>query len=346
MKSKFISIILLIFICAGCDHKQKIADLTARAAEAITNEDYQLAIKDYSEVIRLDPKFDSAYAARGNLFVVLGQFDKGIQDLDEAIRLNPKKYLAYQLRGNAYYGIHKLDKTISDLTFALEDTSSDSDVMRGDAYKLRGLAYYWSRFFTNAIADFTEAEKYLPDDYEIYQRRGDCYDRRTDADKALKDFNKAIQLKADDSISLYCRGSIYSHTGEYAKAIQDFEKAVQVKPKMVKAYNMLAWVLAVCPDNKVRDGGKAVALATHACDMSSWTNYAYVDTLAAAYAETGDFDQAIKYQKRAASMSGIPDANRTNVQSRLELYLQHQPYHKIESYKNDQAHFLARFSFL
>lgn len=339
MKLKFIQIVLMAFICVGCNHKQKIADLTELATEAIDGENYQLAVKDYSEVIRLDPKFAQAYAARGSAFIVLGQFDNAIQDLNKAIQLNPKNYLAYELRGSAYYAKHQLDQAISDLSFALKNNPADDDApnMRGDAYKLRGLAYYWSRSFTNAIADLTEAAKYLPNDYEIYKIRGDCYDRRIDVNKSLSDFNKAIQLNPDDSVSIYYRGNIYSHTGEYTNAIRDFQRVIQLNTKtiIVRAYNMLAWVLAICPDDNVRDGKKAVALATKACNMSNWTNYAYVDTLAAAYAETGDFEQAVKYQKQATSMNGIPEANRTNVQNRLELYLHHKPYHKVESYRVD-----------
>jgi tetratricopeptide (TPR) repeat protein len=328
MKFKVAQFILVIFIVAGCNDRQKIADLTTQAAEAMANENYEQAIKDYSEVIQLAPQDAPAYTARGDAFVILGKFEEGIQDFNEAIRLDPKNYLAYQLRGTAYYGDHQFDKAISDLDFTLEHQSDDAitSKLRGDAFKLRGTAYFWKNSFTNTIADLTQASKYLPDDYEIYEIRGACYDRRTDADKALSDFNIAIQLNPEATRALYGRGRIYSHAGAYTNAIQDFEAVLKLRPQAVGAENLLAWLLATCPDDQIRDGKKAVELATKACDMTKWTNYAYVDTLAATYAETGDFDQAVKYQKQAASMDGITDDNRTNVQNRIELYLQHKPY--------------------
>jgi tetratricopeptide (TPR) repeat protein len=330
MKLKIVQIVLVVFIFAGCTHRQKITDLTAQAAEAMAKENYEQAIKDYSEVIRLDSKFAPAYAARGDAFIMLGKFDEAIQDLSEAIQLNPKNYLAYQLRGTAYYANQQFDKAINDLDFALEDESNDADTvkLRGQAFKIRGITYYSKHSFTNAIDDLTQALKYLPDDYEIYETRGDCYDRRTDADKVLNDFNKAIQLNPEDSRALYERGRFYSYAGAYTNAIHDFETAIKLKPKALGAYNLLAWMLATCPDDQIRDGKRAVELAMKACDLAKWKKYAYVDTLAAAYAETGDFEQAVKYQKQAASMDGIPENNRTNVQNRIELYLQHKPYRK------------------
>ena len=99
-----------------------------------------------------------------------------------------------------------------------------------------------------------------------------------------------------------------------------------MKPTAYAAMNLLAWLLATCPDDHMRDGKRAVELATKACELSKWKRYACVDTLAAAYAESRDFEQAVKYQKQAAAMDGIPEINRTNVLNRIELYLQHKPY--------------------
>ena len=149
-----------------------------------------------------------------------------------------------------------------------------------------------------------------------------------DADKALSDFNNAIRLNPEDWLGLFGRGRIYSQMDSFTNAIQDLEKVIKLKPKAFGAYNLLAWLLATCPDDQIRDGKRAVELALKACDLAKWKKYEYVDTLAAAYAETGDFEQAVKYQKQAASMDGVPESNRTNVQDRIELYLQNKPYRK------------------
>ena len=91
------------------------------------------------------------------------------------------------------------------------------------------------------------------------------------------------------------------------------------------ALNSLAWLRATCPETGTRDGKEAVKLAIKACELSNWTYWGYIDTLAAAYAEAGDFKDAVKYQKEALKMveksTGHPE-----LQRRLALYEQKQPY--------------------
>src|SRR5262249_49421907 len=67
------------------------------------------------------------------------------------------------------------------------------------------------------------------------------------------------------------------------------------------AYRFLAQLLATCPDDKVRDGKRAVQYATTACELTDWKVPSCLETLAAAYAEAGQFEEAIRYQTRALS---------------------------------------------
>ena len=89
------------------------------------------------------------------------------------------------------------------------------------------------------------------------------------------------------------------------------------------SYNQLAWLLATCPEARYRDGRHAVELATKACELSEW-QYNHVDTLAAAYAEAGDFEQAVRWQQMAIEMAS--DSGRDDYRSRLALYKSGKPY--------------------
>jgi len=87
---------------------------------------------------------------------------------------------------------------------------------------------------------------------------------------------------------------------------------------------------ATFPDAEFRDGAKAVENATKACELTTWKNAWFVNTLAAAYAEAGDFNSAVKWQKKAidlldkASCSGYP----VDFEARLKLYQSGKPYRK------------------
>jgi hypothetical protein len=94
-----------------------------------------------------------------------------------------------------------------------------------------------------------------------------------------------------------------------------------------KAANDLAWLLATSSVITVRDGKEAVVLAKKACELDAWKHSATIDTLAAAFAEAGDFTEAIKYQRQALSMPDVTDKYRAEAQQRLDLYQQEKPYH-------------------
>ena len=95
--------------------------------------------------------------------------------------------------------------------------------------------------------------------------------------------------------------------------------------KLDNALNSLAWLRATCPEARVRNGKEAVEFATKACELSQWKNGSNIDTLAAAYAEAGDFDQAVKYQREVIQMSRSW-TNDSKIKQRLALYEQHKAY--------------------
>jgi tetratricopeptide (TPR) repeat protein len=94
------------------------------------------------------------------------------------------------------------------------------------------------------------------------------------------------------------------------------------KEQMLSELNRLSWLLATNPEPRFRDGKAAVDLARRACEITNFTNPNYLDTLAAAYAESGDFEAAIKCQTKAIRL--LASAH----QFRLDLYLQHESFHE------------------
>jgi hypothetical protein len=91
-------------------------------------------------------------------------------------------------------------------------------------------------------------------------------------------------------------------------------------PNNANLFNLIAWLKATCPDANHRDGRIAVDMATRACELTNWQDAASLDTLAAAYAEVGDFDQALKYQNQVLQLPFDEEANGEDVREHLRLY--------------------------
>jgi len=127
-------------------------------------------------------------------------------------------------------------------------------------------------------------------------------------------------------------GRVYYRRGkspgrEYAEAIAYYEAAVRIDPNRARALNDLARLRAACPAAELRDGAKAVGAATKACELTNWKKAHYVGTLAAAYAETGDFDSAVKRQKKAIDLLTKEEEElRADFEERLKLYESGKPY--------------------
>src|SRR5439155_946642 len=106
---------------------------------------------------------------------------------------------------------------------------------------------------------------------------------------------------------------------------------VQAKRDLSISYKSLAWLLATSWDDPVRDGTKAIELATKACELTGWTDPDSFHTLAAAYAEAGKFDHAVKWQKKALEHpEGVSAAGVEQFKQRLKLYEAGKPYHEAK----------------
>jgi tetratricopeptide (TPR) repeat protein len=109
---------------------------------------------------------------------------------------------------------------------------------------------------------------------------------------------------------------------QYAKALADFNEVVRLDPKGSYGHMALAWFLATCPEAKYRDAKRAVESAQIACKVSKGPEE--FATLAAAFAETGDFEQAVEWQTKAIDLA--TGEEKSEFAKRLDLYKNRRPY--------------------
>ena len=125
---------------------------------------------------------------------------------------------------------------------------------------------------------------------------------------AIQDCNEALRQYPGFVEAALLRASTNVRLRKYAEALKEFNYLVSIHPRRVtlaRALSDRAWFLATCPDSSFRNGKQAVKDAKAACSIMQWKDEDMIDTLAVAYAETGDFDSAVQYASQALAMKGI-----------------------------------------
>ena len=266
-----------------------------QAAPAIMNRgtaysargDLDRALQDYNQAIELDPRNAGAYVNRALALARMGDSEPAMKDYAEAITLNPQQWEAYFNRAAELLEHGK---------------------------------------FGDALVDLNEVARINPKFAGTYVNRGKIYVRQGKLDEAIGDYNAALQLEPNHTEVYASRADAFLRQKKYRQALADLRMAVQMKSKKPDvALNSLAWLRATCPDTGTRDGKEAVKLAMKACELSNWIYWGYIDTLAAAYAEAGDFKHAVKYQKQVLEMMK-KSTDHPELQRRLALYEKHKPY--------------------
>ncbi|HYT89833.1 MAG TPA: hypothetical protein VEL76_14080 [Gemmataceae bacterium] len=133
-----------------------------------------------------------------------------------------------------------------------------------------------------------------PKDPRHYRARGWVWHLLKQVDRALEDLDLAIELEPKEAANYDNRAQVYQAQKNYTAALQDWEQGTRLAPKGPRAFNHIAWLRATCPDAKYRDGKKAVVTATTAFQLAGSKGGFWMDTLAAAAAEDGQFARAVQ----------------------------------------------------
>ena len=125
------------------------------------------------------------------------------------------------------------------------------------------------------------------------------------------------------------RADAYLNIGEHGEAVKDFSEALKLSADDTGVLNNFAWVLATSPDDNVRDGKRAVELATKAVELTDEKEAHILSTLAAAYAETGDFDAARKWSQKSVDMQDPEHADQ--LAKELASYKENKPWRERQT---------------
>jgi serine/threonine protein kinase/tetratricopeptide (TPR) repeat protein len=226
--------------------------------------------------------------------------------------------------------VEEYDRAIDDYIQARRLQPSLAEELRlklAQGHVDRGLAWKEKGELAKALADFEMAIQLNPRSAGAYVGRAAVWSRRQQFDRAMEDCDIAIRLDPHPYWAQLSRGILWKEKLEFAKALADFDTAIQIQPAEMWAHRYRAWLLATCPESRYRDGPRAVESATRACELTTWKDASCLAVLAASYAEMGDFDRAVEWQRKAIeALSPGDDQRRRDYESRLGLFLARNPY--------------------
>ena len=176
----------------------------------IEQDNFDLAIEEFTQAIQLNPNYTEAYFNRGKCYGKQGSYESALKDFDKAIQLDPDYTQAYYKRGYCYYEEKNYESALKDFDKAIQ---LDPDYTQ--AYYKRGYCYYEEKNYESALKDFDKAIQSDPDDCNFYRIRAICYENTKYYEFALKDYEKAFQLFSksevddDDDYDYYLYGCYY-----------------------------------------------------------------------------------------------------------------------------------------
>ena len=293
---------------------------------AVSSEEGKLeeAAGYFTEVLRSDPDHVEAHNALGNVLAEQGRYDEAIDHHLKAVELAPDNAVTY----------NNLGCTLSErgrVAEALEYYSKALRLNPGfvDAHYNMGKALVSQGRLDEAIDRFTAVVRIDPGYSEAHNNLGDVFLGQGNLDKAVFHYATAARIAPEDALAQNGLGSALAAQGKMGEAIQHLSKAVDLEPDFVKALNSLAWTLATGSDAKLRDGARAVTLARRACQLTDNRHPLLLDTLAAAFAESGEFDKAVQTAQMAIALAR--SAGRVewarDIEKRLESYNRGLPFH-------------------
>jgi tetratricopeptide (TPR) repeat protein/serine/threonine protein kinase len=245
---------------------------------------------DFSRAIKLDETNARAWFNRANAYTQLGQPVKALADVEKTIALDPQNARAFNVRGAIYDDLGQPDKALADFDKALE-----LDPKLVAAWNNRGARYFKLGQLARAVADYSRAidldEKYV----KALGGRGNAYLRLDQPDKAVADFSRFIAVAPSHPNVFWAyllRAQAHCRGASYAEAVADYRTALKMQPGSAGAHNDLAWLLATCPDSRLRDPDRAVELASKAVELSPKKG-GFWNTLGVAYYRAGDPEAAV-----------------------------------------------------
>ncbi len=305
-------------------HDESAAAHELRGTILAAQEKPEEALEALNRATELAPNALTPYLHRSQIYANLGNLEQAVAEATKIVEMQPQSPLGLLIRSNLYLQDQKAEEALSDIDKALALAPNDPSTLLTKARILAALGRE-----KEALEQLEQTAQAAPQ-VALYLQVGQFAMQLEMPRRAIAAFDKALELEPNNPLVLRFRGDAKLNISDHKGAVEDFEAALKQNADDQGLLNNLAWVLSTSPNDEVRDGKRAVELATKACELSEFKLAHILSTLAAAYAETGDFEQAQKWAAKAVELEGEGEDSPQLAQE-LENYRQGKPFREAQN---------------
>ena len=287
------------------------------------------AIIQYQEALKIEPDSAEVHNNLGTALFQKGRQDEAIIQYEEALKIKPDSADTHYNLGCLLFEKGRANEAITHLQKALEIRPRFAE-----AHYTLGYDLLQKGQVNEPIAHFQIALEIQPDNPVAHNALGDCLLQIGRVDEAIVHYQKAVELQPNFGMAYNGLGCAFRQKAMVASAVACFQKAIELQPQFITAQIELAWMLATWPDPSVRNGGRAVALAGQANQLSKDKDPLILRTLAATYAEAGRFPEAVVTAKQALALAQSSPGLTNVLQAEIGLYQTNSPCRSTSSYSS------------
>lgn len=275
----------------------KVYELQALAL--LMQERQEEALESFNKASELAPQLLTPYQYRGELYSQLGKLDEAIEQLDKALELQPNNLASLLIRSQLLSANEQHERALADIDAILRQQPG---LVRAHQMKAKTLDELGRT--DEAVAWLERLVAADPSRPELQLQLAVFYVDKQMAPEAIEVLSSVLDVDPGNELAMRLRGDMLLYKGDHEAAVDDFEAVLELNPLDAGVLNNFAWTLATSPFDDVRDGAKAVELATKACEVTEYGAPHILSTLAASYAEAGDFEEAVRRSEEAVAKAG------------------------------------------
>jgi len=273
---------------------------------------------------------------KGQFLAALGKHDEAIENFTKLIEKFDAPGL-YYFRAVLYLQAKDYDKALADVNKSLRE---GMDV--ATATRLKGVIYLQMEKYDDAIRIFKQLRRHVEHKDDAAAQIAYATAKKGLYKSALKMLNDELAKSPESTDFLRTLADMELMFGHWEKAAEVYERILKLNPADSGVLNNYAWLLATCPDDKIRDGKRALEMAVSACEITFYAEAHILSTLASAHAELGDFEKAREWARKAVEL-GEKEKHESldNLKSELAAYEEDKPWREtseiVEEVEEDAA---------